>query len=361
VVVISLDGFRHDYAVRRATPHIDRLVREGAHVARLIPPWPSQTFPGHATLATGASPVRHGILNNRFHDRERGVFAYEDACAWYDAAPLWAHAQRHGLRAHVYHWVGSAGPCGADRVEAAEWRPFDKRIGDDAKVATLLDWLNRPAETRPRLLMSYFRGCDHDGHASGPGSRAVDACIEAVDARIGRLIAGLRGHPDVALFVVSDHGMTRTVGEVDVVQALADAAVAARVVASGPIAHVYLDEPDDPESLERARAAAARIEHARVHAPAQRHPTRTGDLILVADFGWWFRRDGGDPVPGHHGHDPEHPDMGAILWAWGAGVRPGASVQTARAADLAPTVTRLLNIPPPPDAEGAVLEALLAR
>ena len=356
VVIVSLDGFRHDYPDRAEPPTFDRLATEGAKVGRLIPPDPSQTFPGHATLATGVSPERHGIVNNRFWDRKKGAYDYADAGHWYDADPLWIHAERHGLRAHVFHWVGSAGP--REGVEASEWRPF-KKIPDDERLAGVLAWLAAPPATRPRLLMSYWAGCDKYGHSDGPAAPSVTACITQTDARLARLVNAIAAHPDdITLFVVSDHGMTPTQGEINPVLALAD--TGARVVNSGPIAHVYTGSD---AQLQAARTAAAKVPHLQIIEPKDRHPTRTGDLILRAEFGYRFNRklestEGPSTLPGHHGHDPQHPDMGAILYTWGKSARPGARLDTANAVDLVPTVCNILGIPTPANVEGRVLTEL---
>ena len=358
VVVVSLDGFRHDYATRAETPAFDRLEAEGARAGRLIPPWPSQTFPGHGTLATGVSPEVHGILNNRFYDRDRGEFAYADGGDWYDVDPLWVHLERQGLRAHVYHWVGSSGP--REGVAASEWRPFAK-VSDDERLAGVLDWLAQPPASRPRLVMSYWAGCDKPGHHDGPDSEAVTRCVVETDARIGRLLDALEAHPDaVTLLVVSDHGMTATVGEVNVVRALE--ATGARVVASGPIAHVYAESP---EQLAKARAVAATLPHVEVLDPERRHPRRTGDFVVRASPGYRFSRklktlEGPPSLAGHHGHDPELPDMGAILYAWGEAVRSGARSEKAYALDVVPTVCALLGVPSPDGVEGRILQELFA-
>ncbi len=63
-------------------------------------------------------------------------------------------------------------------------------------------------------------------------------------------------------------------------------------------------------------------------------------------------------MPGHHGHDPEHPEMAAILYAYGAGVKKGLTLPRARAMDLFPTVCALLGLPVPPHVEGRRLPIL---
>ncbi len=374
VVVVSLDGFRHDYRGRTDTPALDAMVSAGAHVGRLIPTFPSQTFPAHATLATGVHAGRHGIINNVFRDRKRGLYKHSNDVSWFDAPPLWIWAQRHGLRSHVYHWVGCEGRHHG--TEPAFWTPFDKTTGDAAKVAAVGRWLRGPAAQRPRLAMVYLSGCDQAGHMYGPASAEVTACVTRNDRLVGQLLKHARvTEPSwpVTLLVVSDHGMTDTRGTANAALALRAAGVEAEVLAAGPVSHVYLQRSGDlARALEVARAIPQVKAYPRAALPAAwryRHPTRTGDLVLVAAPGVRFDHTTSKAyteervrgIHGHHGHDPEHADMGAVLFAWGAGVRRGARLERARSVDLFPTVCRLLGLPLPGEQHGRVLSELLAN
>ena len=82
VVVLSWDGVRHDYPDRTTLPNLARIARDGARAERLVPPFPSSTFPSHVTLATGARVDRHGIVANAFRDRTRGPFVYLNDASW---------------------------------------------------------------------------------------------------------------------------------------------------------------------------------------------------------------------------------------------------------------------------------------
>jgi predicted AlkP superfamily pyrophosphatase or phosphodiesterase len=279
---------------------------------------------------------------------------------WYAVDPLWIHALRHGARAAVFHWVGSEGT--RDGL-TPEFRPWDKATPDAAKVAQILAWLR--GSDPPRLIMSYLHGCDHVGHHQGPDHPDTDRCVEATDALLGELVAGLATLPTPpTLILTSDHGMEISQGEVNPAAALRAAGVAARVEFSGPVANVYLE---DPASQAAAEAVVAGLPHVRLQRPDERHPTRTGDLVLRAREGWHFNGrlaayaapPGHRPLPGIHGGDPLRPDLGAILYLWGPGVRPGAHLPQARAHDVAPTAAHLLGLPPLPAAEGAPLTALL--
>ena len=56
VVVLSWDGMRHDYPDFGEFPALQRVEREGTRAARLTPVFPSSTFPGHVSMATGTYP-----------------------------------------------------------------------------------------------------------------------------------------------------------------------------------------------------------------------------------------------------------------------------------------------------------------
>ena len=61
VILLSWDGTRWDYPDRRKLPALERMAREGVRAERLIPVFPTSTFPNHVSLATGAPVDRHGI------------------------------------------------------------------------------------------------------------------------------------------------------------------------------------------------------------------------------------------------------------------------------------------------------------
>ena len=70
LIVISLDGFRWSYFNNSniSTPNLHKIAENGGHINRLIPVYPSLTFPNHYTIATGLYPGDHGIVSNSFWD-----------------------------------------------------------------------------------------------------------------------------------------------------------------------------------------------------------------------------------------------------------------------------------------------------
>lgn len=82
VLLISLDGFHYEYLSKGLTPTLEKLgkiysintlrifIAKNGAKGRLIPQFPSYTFPNHFTLVTGQYPASHGIVSNRFYDTQ---------------------------------------------------------------------------------------------------------------------------------------------------------------------------------------------------------------------------------------------------------------------------------------------------
>lgn len=85
IVVVVIDQFRADYLKRFhdqfGPDGFNRLLREGANFTSCYYPYAgTETGPGHASLATGTTPNRHGIASNDWYDFSKGkeVEAVED-------------------------------------------------------------------------------------------------------------------------------------------------------------------------------------------------------------------------------------------------------------------------------------------
>jgi predicted AlkP superfamily pyrophosphatase or phosphodiesterase len=71
VILISADGFRHDYATKHGAHHLLELSKTGVQAESMIPSFPSVTFPNHYSIATGLYPAHHGLVNNTFYDKKK--------------------------------------------------------------------------------------------------------------------------------------------------------------------------------------------------------------------------------------------------------------------------------------------------
>jgi hypothetical protein len=376
VILLSFDGVRHDYLARDRLPAFERMAREGARAEALVPIFPSTTFPNHVALATGAPADVHGIVGNKFRDAQLGEFDYGNDARFLDAEPLWAAAERQGVPAAVFFWVGSETDW---RGVGARYRkaPFDTKVGEEAKVVQILAWLDLPEAERPGLVMSWWHGADHAGHEHGPDAPQTRAALRAQDRALGALLAGLdarKAWGETTLLIASDHGMTAYTKTLDVAATLAEAGVRARVIHGMATAQVDLATPEQAErAVAVLRAVPGLSAWRRDEIPEAlrcRHP-RMGDVLALAEpplallpgsdrsarFGGIARLFG--RAFGAHGYDPARfADMHGIFVALGRGVPAGARLPPVRAIDVAPTVARLLGIEPPAQSEGAPIAGI---
>ncbi len=70
VILISADGFRHDYPEKYNAENIITLGKSGVRAKAMIPSYPSITGPNHYTLVTGLYPSHHGMVDNHFYDEK---------------------------------------------------------------------------------------------------------------------------------------------------------------------------------------------------------------------------------------------------------------------------------------------------
>lgn len=366
VIVISLDGTTPADLRETELPALAALSARGATADRLVPVFPTNTFPNHVSLVTGVSPAVHGIVNNVFLDPERGLFRYSNDPSWIETEPIWSIASRHGIVSAAYHWIGSEGPWRNGRGPT-HWVAFDAATDEEAKVRRILAWLDiRDPARRPRLITSWFRGADGAAHRHGPGSPEARRSLRRQDRALARLVAGLeerRAFETSILLVVSDHGMAPVVHTIDLGSALRTSGVDARVYGGGGVATISTDG-----QIAVSRRAAELLGSLGLGAlwpgpaspdPRLRNP-RFGDLIAVAPLGTAVSDRSGPPMRGAHGYAPEEPSMGAVLIAAGGGILSGSRLGVVRNLDVAPTLLAWLGIERPTWMEGRPIAGLLA-
>ena len=113
VLLVSFDGFRHDYSSIIDTPNFDKVEKNGVKAKSLIPIFPSLTFPNHYAIATGCYANKHRIISNTFYSKtlDRTYSMYDRSTvtdsSFYGAEPIWVTAEKNKLKSASYFWVGS--------------------------------------------------------------------------------------------------------------------------------------------------------------------------------------------------------------------------------------------------------------
>lgn len=366
VIMISLDGTTFDQIRRAELETISALVKRGAVAERLVPVFPTNTFPNHVSLVTGVSPSRHGIVNNAFRDPQRGLYAKDSDPTWLESEPLWSIADRNGVVSASFHWVGSEGMWRGG-YGPRHWVKFDRDVSVTTKVEQILAWLDlEDPALRPRFITAWFPGSDRIGHAMGPFHSAVGKVLRAQDRALRVLVDGLEERDAFAsttLLLVSDHGMAEVEEQVDLIAALRAANVYGEVLGAGGFATVGTKgDRVKAASIVRVAKAAKLDAYLRNHAPAKLglDSPRFGDVVVLAPPGTAIGRSLSLErfARGMHGYRAELPSMSGIFIAVGRGVRSGTKLGSVRNLDVAPTVLSLLQIPIPEWMEGSPLAAI---
>ncbi|CUS10363.1 unnamed protein product [Tuber aestivum] len=215
-LLISLDGFRADFLNRAMSPELTAMANSGLSSRWLTPAFPSVTFPNHWTIATGLHPESHGIVGNSFWDPDlEKEFFYTDPARslqreWWGGEPLWATAERQGIKSAVHMWPGSEANDGWD---ISYLDHFNSTESLKRKTARILEWLDLPLQERPQFIAAYVPNVDAIGHKFGPNTTDLNTAIQEVDAMLTDLLGGLdaRNLTDlINIIIVSDHGMAST-------------------------------------------------------------------------------------------------------------------------------------------------------
>ena len=356
VVMVSLDGFRYDYAERYGAKNILAIEAAGSSVKRLIPSFPSKTFPNHYTIATGLYPAHHGIISNYFYSRERDEMyrlgdrkAVEDG-TWYGGVPIWVLAEQQGMLSASFFWVGSE--ANVKGIHPTYYYPYDSKVPYEFRVRRILEWLNLPESKRPHMLTLYFSLTDTIGHRYGPNSQEIQDAVLEVDAHIGALRKGIEesGLP-VTLIVTSDHGMAE-ISDILNINDLVD--LKENRFAGGPVAMIYTTDPSETDRLYNELSKIDCFDtYFRDSVPTYlnySNPDRIGDLVLVADppydiESWTPEKPWTYAIRGTHGFDPfKHTDMSSIFYIEGPGIRSGVELAPVENIHIYPLLAHILRL-----------------
>jgi alkaline phosphatase D len=358
VILVSLDGFRYDYAKKYHAEHLLALAAQGASAPEgMLPVYPSITFPNHYTIVTGLYPEHHGIVANSFYDPARKeTYSYHDDKSvgdgtWYGGTPLWVLAEQQGMRSASFFWVGSEADI--QGVRPTYYLKFDARFPNPKRVEQVLAWLHLPPEQRPHLITLYFSDTDSAGHRYGPESPEEAEAVHELDGEIGKLVDGIKESKlPVDLIVLADHGMVEVKGApIHLDEYGLNASWFAQII--GP--SVYPKSDDDAQkAYEALRGKSDKFTvYRRAQVPAYLHfdsNPREGDPVVVPT-GPYFINAIADPhgqehpPVGMHGYDATRmPEMKAIFFAAGPDIRPGITLEPFENVNVYPLVAKILGL-----------------
>jgi predicted AlkP superfamily pyrophosphatase or phosphodiesterase len=377
VVLVSFDGFGAELWGRDPAPSFERVAAAGVRAERMIPVYPTKTFPTHYSIATGMYTENHGLVGNRFWAPELGA-AYslsnretvEDG-RFYRGEPIWVTAERQGMVAASFFFVGSEAPVGG--VQPTYWYPFDASVPRNRRVDTVLEWLAMPPERRPHMITLYLEDVDVAWHFNGPDSPETAAAVARVDESLGRLLDGIDRLPhgdEVYVIVVSDHGLMEApptmVDELDM-----RLFPGVRMAEGGPYASLFIEEGGPGRGPALRDSLASLLPESdvwlRADVPERLHYSadpRIGDILISAAPGRRVHEAGRvSRDTWTHGWDNALPEMSAIFLAMGPGITAGQLIPPFEAIHVYPLMAHVLGLEPNPGADGRldVLGSIVER
>jgi predicted AlkP superfamily pyrophosphatase or phosphodiesterase len=407
LVLLSVDGLRPELyrapGSRRRFPNLSALEKAGASAEAVESIYPTTTYPAHATIVTGLPPRAHGIYSHL-----ASLDPTEKARPWcwfarvLRAPALWDVARASGRRSAAISWPVSAGaaidhnipeiwdPALPDPLRDFETAARHATPGLFPEVANVLaPMLATPQSAdpdrmrgeaalylwsryQPDLLLVHFVCYDQQAHAFGPASEQALAALESADREIGRIRDVISKDKTATLIVLSDHGFVPVDKEAAPLAVFADEGLFARaadgslalrrlgaVHAGGSFVVYWLEEPsaDDRQRLEKAverlRATGAVQEVIDRQKLAALEADPDAELMLDAAPGFYFsdRMEGPavrDSVKdrGTHGQLPTRAGLEAAFMAVGREVAAGKNLGRVSLKQIAPTLARLMGLPP---------------
>ena len=357
VILVSLDGFRYDYAEKYGASNLLAIAKTGASAPDgMIPSFPSVTFPNHLSIVTGLYPEHHGIIENNFYDPARKEkYASRDATvtdgSWYGGVPLWVLAEQQGMRSACLFWPGSEAEI--DGMRPSHYVHFDNTFPDERRIEQVIDWLELPATERPHFITLYYWEPDHSGHKFGPDSPQVADAVRHVDALMGTLVADLkRLQLPVDLIVVSDHGMETVEGNWIDLDRYADLS---QFVTVGSLLYAPSEEAAARAYQQLHGASDKFVAYRRADVPEHLHFSsnpRIGDPVTIPTGPYMIRAHASETpeviqpdIKGEHGYDPSGmKSMRAIFYAEGPQISPGVTVEPFENVDVYPLIAKILGL-----------------
>lgn len=403
-ILISIDGFRHEYLSRMRNdsvtpkkplaPNLHAIAAEGVHAeGGMQPVVPTKTFPNHWALVTGLYPENSGIVGNTMYDPVKKSWFHLNRYSpdWWYGSPVW-QTLRQSRRVVFYpngtmetlsdnhttacvFWPGSDVP---KHAPDAFWK-YDSSISYNARVDRAISLLSGQASDLDHsadFVTLYFEGVDHAGHQHGPHSEQVEAEIKRVDDAIGYLLTKLDGTESAHfnVIIVSDHGMTdispqRTID--------LKSSVSSGTIQDVVVSPMGLFLPMTITADELYTNISAALEASPGHADVYRKdslPERwhlresrlITPVVTMASLGWTVEYPHQHLVPdtdkplqrtavktftdkGNHGFDNIYDDMQALFIAKGPAFRKGAGVKNLRSIDLYEMICRIFRVQPAPN------------
>ena len=266
-VIICIDGLDPEYLEACEMPNLRALVRKGfSNIGQGM--MPAVTNVNNVSLVTGSYPEEHGICSNYWLVGGRGDGIYVESAEYILAETIFQRAQQRGKTSILVTSKDKLRTLLADGAtitvsseQPPEW--VVSGVGPSPEIYSLEvnGWVIKAASYIMSLNPAdvvYITTTDYAMHTYGPDHPQSQKHMAILDNALGELV---EAHPDIALLITADHGMSRKTRMVDLKHALEAYGIRANpvsIIKDRYVAHhsnlggcifVYLQSPDLDEAV----------------------------------------------------------------------------------------------------------------
>ncbi|CAF0733735.1 unnamed protein product [Adineta ricciae] len=370
LLIVSLDGFRHEYLSQYSFPTLNRIQEQGVKTRHgMQPTFVTMTYPNHISIATGMYEEDHGIVHNRFFDtklQKAITFGTGDEGQWSDpkVEPLWITATKQNKKAAVIHWPACHNEFHGIRP-LAYTKVYSDAVPFREKIDQAIDYFKNSSFD---LAMIYHFEPDKQGHVYGPDSIETYTAIMRLDSDLNYLLIRVNKEldDDLNIMIVSDHGMANTTR---IVQPFLEGYINQTAVETNMLDGPIFVLTPRPGYFNEVFNGLRRIPNVTVYKredfPEKYHYAkashRLGDIIVIPNGSdTMFSRALTTVVPskGNHGYDNSIPSMQAIFMAMGPDFQQHLTIDSLKNGDIYQIACHILNLVPNPYATAGSLKNL---
>lgn len=248
LILISLDALSStEFSLVQKLPNFQKLITHGAYCPNEYSVYPSLTFPCHASIATGCTPGKHGIISNYLFEPYEKIHHWNFYVSNLKKKALWDYAHENGKTVLNMSWpVSSNGKIRWSMPEMTPAKPrvwtaanFFRQLGVFYRYGTPLfairsflserglmkSWLTGEQPALDQHIIAQFQravrkypydiamlhvyGMDNTKHDYGINSKEAHNYLKLYDSFLGNLISYVderaKHHESVCLMITGDH------------------------------------------------------------------------------------------------------------------------------------------------------------
>lgn len=402
VILISIDGLRPEFYLDASWPAVNmqQLKTKGVYAQKVKSVFPSFTYPSHVAMLTGALPARSGIYYNAPFEPEGATGKWSWFLKDIKVPTIWNGVKAAGLTSAAIEWPVSVGEDITYNIPEI-WDPKkpEDRITETRKYATKglieeielnatgkLDGENMNEEHlsldenagrmaayifkkyKPGFIAVHFASVDGAQHEQGREGDKVRKAVATVDRAIGNILEAIelvKMNDSTSVIITGDHGFTNMKQVLRPNIWLKQAKLLGegknwnvKFQPAGGSAFLYVQKAKDEGLVSKVKDLITQLP-----AEIQKYFTvydrnkldamgadSNAVLALAAVPGIVFGGGTQGEVisaikgGGHHGYDPEMPEMYTGFIGYGAGFKSGTGIEQMSVKDIAPIIAKLLGL-----------------